>query len=130
VEDLPHGNTGYARFEAVQVESRLFLSDLGLPDQTTADVLRSRVLALTIGGVRDVRAPHRIELGIGADATAYAVPEILRASHGTHPWSFHVFLRVRPPRSAMGRMWNMTMTGLLLPARTTPASLPMSMPMK
>jgi hypothetical protein len=118
-------NTGYTRFEAVQVESRLFLSDLALPDQTGADVLRSRVLALTIGGVRDFHAPHRIELGIGAAATTYGVPDILRASHGTHPWSFHVFLRIRPPRPAMGRMWNMTMTGLLSPARTM--AMPMSM---
>jgi hypothetical protein len=43
----------------------------------------------------------------------YGVPEVLRATHGSHPVSFHLFLRVRAPASAMGRMWDMTMTHLV-----------------
>jgi len=34
----------------------------------------------------------------------------LQPSYGTHPVSFHVFFRLRPPAGAMGRMWNMRMT--------------------
>ena len=52
-------------------------------------------------------------LALGADMTLYAVPASLRPAYGAHPVSFHVFLRLRPPASGMGRMWNMTMTGLL-----------------
>jgi hypothetical protein len=37
------------------------------------------------------------------------VPEALRDSYGDHPISFRVFLRIRPPASSMGRMWNMRM---------------------
>jgi hypothetical protein len=33
----------------------------------------------------------------------------LRASHGDHPVSAHVFVRVRPPAGHMGRTWNMRM---------------------
>ena len=52
-----------------------------------------------------------------ADATFYRVPDRLVFSnqstlYGSHPVSFHVFLRVRPRTSAMGLMWNMLMPDL------------------
>ena len=34
----------------------------------------------------------------------------MKFTHGSSPKSFHLFVRLRPPASAMGRMWNMTMT--------------------
>jgi hypothetical protein len=30
--------------------------------------------------------------------------------YASHPVSFHVFFRLRPPADAMGRMWNMRMS--------------------
>jgi hypothetical protein len=30
--------------------------------------------------------------------------------YASHPVSFHVFFRLRPPAGAMGRMWNMRMS--------------------
>ena len=41
--------------------------------------------------------------------TVYAVPEVLRGTHGDHPVSFQLFFRLRPP-APMGRMWNMRMS--------------------
>jgi hypothetical protein len=80
----------YGRFEVLQTE----LSE------------REWLTAATGGAVRDVGAWGGWETGIGGDLTVYRVPPVLRASHGDHPISFHVFVRVRPPEGHMGRMWN------------------------
>jgi hypothetical protein len=63
--------------------------------------------AATIGAVREIGIWGGWETGIGGDVTLYRVPDALRASHGDHPVSFHVFVRVRVPEGHMGRMWNM-----------------------
>jgi hypothetical protein len=97
----------YGRFESVDTETALLqnplTADVGL------DAPPSLVAALTIGAVRDVARWRGFVVGVGADVTAYGVPDALRASHGDHPISAHVFLRVRPPAGHMGRMWNMRM---------------------
>ena len=49
------------------------------------------------------------EGGIGADVSVYGVPSALRPMYSSHPVSFHVFFRLKPPAGAMGRMWNMRM---------------------
>ena len=65
--------------------------------------------SLTLGAVRELSHWRHFEIGGGADVTGYVVPDSLRPSHGDHPVSFHVFLRIRPPAGHMGRMWNMRM---------------------
>lgn len=67
--------------------------------------------ALTVGAVCDVTTWHGFEIGAGADLIVCGVPDALRASHGNHPSSVHVFMRVRSPVGHMGRMWNMRMGG-------------------
>jgi hypothetical protein len=47
-------------------------------------------------------------VGVGADVVFYDVPPLLQFTHGAHPVSYHLFVRVRPPARG-GRMWNMTM---------------------
>jgi hypothetical protein len=97
----------FGRIELVQVETELLLD-------THADAIssstRNAVGAFTFGGVRDLRPQGRFEVGLGADVTFYAVPDILQATHGSRPISFQVFVRVRPPAGPMGRMWNMRMS--------------------
>ena len=66
--------------------------------------------AFTLGGVRDLPGWRGFEAGLGADVTFYAVPDILKTTHGSRPVSFQVFCRVRPPVGPMGRMWNMRMS--------------------
>jgi hypothetical protein len=61
--------------------------------------VNSRVGALTLGYLRDVSDTHGLRVGIGGDVTGYMVPPNLEDSYG-HPWSFHVFVRVRPAKSA------------------------------
>ena len=61
--------------------------------------INSRVGALTLGYLRDVLDTRGLRLGIGGDVTGYLVPANLEDNYG-HPWSFHVFMRVRPARDA------------------------------
>jgi hypothetical protein len=101
--------SAYGRFETVQVETQLLLSN-GLfhtHTRTPSDV----VVAGTAGGVIEMPQWRRFEAGIGAEITSYIVPDALRATYSDHPYAFRVFLRVRPPVGAMGRMWNMHVMG-------------------
>jgi len=85
-------NTIYGRFESVEIE-------LISPDRPVA--------AFTIGGVRDLFRRAGFEGGIGADLTLYGVPDALADAYSRRPVSFHLFVRLRPPAGAMGRMVNM-----------------------
>jgi hypothetical protein len=101
-------NTLYGRVEAVQVETALLQND-AVPDGLATDV-KGPVFAFTIGGVRDLFKMRGFEGGLGADVSFYGVPDALRPMYSSHPVSFHVFFRLRPPAGAMGRMWNMRMS--------------------
>ena len=98
--------TVYGRFETVQKETALLLENPaagGLPTDA------STVTALTLGAVHEVSRWRGFEIGFGGDVTGYLVPDALQRPYGSHPFSFHLFLRVRPPAGHMGRMWNMRM---------------------
>ena len=99
----------YGRLESLQVETALLQTRGAFHshERIESDV----VTAGTVGGVFELPQWRRFEIGLGADTTFYAVPEALHATHGNHPVSFRMFLRIRPPASSMGRMWNMRMTG-------------------
>jgi hypothetical protein len=98
----------YGRLEGVDVETALLLSrGLFHSHQRVASDL---VVAGTAGGVIDVANWFGIETGVGAEFTSYVVPDALRTAYGTHPLAFRAFVRIRPPASSMGRMWNMRMT--------------------
>ena len=101
-------NTLYGRFEAVQVETSLLQTDAVL-DGVAAEA-RNPVLALTVGGVRDLVNWRGFEGGIGADVSVYGVPGALQPMYSAHPISWHVFFRLRPPAGSMGRMTNMRMS--------------------
>jgi hypothetical protein len=101
-------NTVYGRFEALQVETALLLSD-AVPERGAADG-RDPVVAITLGAVRDVLRLRGFEGGFGADVTFYGVADALQPAYGRHPVSFHVFFRLRLPAGSMGRMRNMRMS--------------------
>jgi hypothetical protein len=101
-------NTFYARFEGLQVETALLQADLVI-EGPAADI-KDPVFAFTVGGVRDVLQLGGFQAGIGADMSFYRVPDSLQSAYGSHPVSFHVFFRLRPPAGPMGRMWNMRMS--------------------
>jgi hypothetical protein len=101
-------NTVYGRFEVVQAETALLQTDL-IPEGPSAD-LNTPILAFTVGAVRDMLSWRGFEGAIGADVSFYGVPSALQPVYSSHPVSFHVFFRLRPPAGKMGRMWNMRMS--------------------
>ncbi len=105
--------SAFARVETLQLETSVFLEHSEpshvLAGQIADSSRRDVVSALTLGAVWNVAKWRGVEGGIGADATFYAVAALLEPSYGSRPVSFHVYVRVRPPVPAMGRMWNMRM---------------------
>jgi len=115
-------NTFFGRMEIRHLETGVLLVDTStgvtLPPVCPSEVhcveetsaRRDLLGAVTVGAVREVLRLRGFEGAPGAAATFYAVPAVLRATHGRHPVSFQVFFRLRPPAGAMGRMWNMRMS--------------------
>jgi len=101
--------TLFTRLETLQVETAALVGHTAAGDHHQQDV----VTALTLGTVLDLPTIKRVEIGMGGDVTFYAVPDVLQPSYG-RPTSFHVFVRIRPPASPMGRMWNMRMGRVLV----------------
>jgi hypothetical protein len=98
----------YGRLELVQVDTNLLIHrDIGGHEQAAA---RSTVVALTLGAAREMARWRGFEIAAGGQVTLSGVPATLEPSYGNLPRSFGIFLRVRPPESGMGRMWNMRMT--------------------
>jgi hypothetical protein len=101
--------TIYGRYEGIEVETEHLLSPGFVHTPHLGEVI-DPLHALTVGGMTHLGRVWGWELGVGADVTTYKVPQRLQLSHGERPTSFHVFFRARFPKSAMGRMWSMTMT--------------------
>jgi hypothetical protein len=109
-----HSNTVYGRLEFTDVESHALLDDHDVEPASPF----ARVAAFSLGYVRELAKPRGFDLGVGADLTVYGVPRELEPEYGSSPVSFHVFMRLRPPTPAMGRMWNMRMTRPMDPRHT------------
>ena len=54
-----------------------------------------RIGAYTAGYTRDIGTFHRIETGIGANATAYTLPAAIKPYYGDRPWGVSILLRIR-----------------------------------
>ena len=89
--------TLYGRAESAAKD----LLDLGGPDPPGFIEFHriSHVQALTLGYVHDLWQPRWGRIGVGADATAYHVPDNLLEFYGA-PHSYHVFVRYRPLTSS------------------------------
>ena len=104
-----------ARVEFVEVETELLR--LGtLPDTPEGETRKDLVGAFTFGAQRELLRWNGVSAALGANMTLYQVPDALRETHGAHPVSFQLFVVLRPPPGAMGRMWNMRMAGPPMPA--------------
>ena len=71
---------------------------------------RDFVGAVSVGATRTLLRPSSWDIAAGGMVTGYAVPAALAPFYAERrlPWSFQIFLRVRPP--AMHRMFDMVMT--------------------
>ena len=97
----------YSRLEVVDVETGLLLG--GHEGEEDVHGAPSSVLAMTVGALRDLPTVKGFELGLGGDVTFHRSPDRLAGIYGSTPVSFKVFLRLRLPVPAMGRMQDMTM---------------------
>jgi hypothetical protein len=97
-----------SRLEFVQIDNQLLIDDLA--SASTADRAQhlDTVGALTVGAIRRVGRWGGLETGVGMNASVYAVPGALRTTYGAQPFSFQLFVQVRP-HVGMGPMWNMRM---------------------
>ena len=60
-----------------------------------------RVKALTIGYSRDVLTTQSLTGALGANVTAYSIPDAIKPYYGSRPHSFYLFIRVRGGSSAV-----------------------------
>jgi hypothetical protein len=104
------------RVEATQVETDVLRTGVhtsqGGRKNAHAHVVnpgaRDFVGAVSAGATRTVWRPKSWDLALGGMVTGYAVPAGLSPFYGSTPFSFQVFLHVRPP--ARHRMMDMIMT--------------------
>jgi hypothetical protein len=57
------------------------------------------IQAYTAGYTRDIATVRDVELGLGANLTAYGSPSVLRPYYGAHPLGVNLYLRVRLRRA-------------------------------
>jgi hypothetical protein len=84
-------DTLYARFERVEKPGRELVLDAMDEERVFP------IKAYTIGYVRDLSHGGEIDIGLGGQVTINDVPDALERYYGDAiPFSFQVFLRVRP----------------------------------
>lgn len=105
----------YWRAEAVQVEDDLLRTGVHTfqGGRKKAHVIlpgkQSFVGAFTLGATKTFWQPRGWDAAAGGEVMSYGVPGNLAPFYGEQPpWSFQIFVRVRPP--AMHRMVDVTMT--------------------
>ena len=101
--------TLFSRYEGIEVETEHLLFP-GIIHRPHPGELIDPLHAVTLGGTVDFAKIGGWEFGAGSDVVLYKVPPRLQTTHGEQPVSYHVFLRIRAPKSPMGRMWNMRMS--------------------
>lgn len=98
----------YGRYEGVEVETEHLVFP-GFVHVPHPGELIDPLHAVTTGAAFHIAQLKGWDLAVGGDAIFYQVPERLQVTHGERPVSFHAFVRLRLPKSPMGRMWNMMM---------------------
>jgi hypothetical protein len=53
-----------------------------------------RIQAYTAGYTRDIGTFKHVQPGLGANLTAYAIPDVLHPTYGAHPYGVNVYLRL------------------------------------
>ncbi len=88
-------HTIYARYERVEKSGH----ELALPEREHDRIFP--VAGYTLGYVRDLAHGRGLDIGIGAQFTAYDAPEDLKRYYGQDvPYGFQFFVRIRPSRLA------------------------------
>jgi len=89
------GNHAWTRIENAGRTNELLVGENPLPAGFVEQPL-AHVQAYTFGYDHDLRWLPRIASALGAQVTAYGVPDVLRPEYGSDPVGAAVFLRLRP----------------------------------
>jgi len=104
-----NGSSLFARIERHEVESEVLLFPQSVHVPHPGEVIEP-LGAYTGGAVRRLSDLGAWTLGVGGDVTLYRVPRLLAITHGRHPASVHLFLRLSR-REPSRRMLDQTMAG-------------------
>ncbi len=105
-----HDNNSYLVESVLPIQNKNFLTgrvelvdkdELFSANANSLTGLTFRVGAYTIGYTRDLGVFHDVETGIGANFTAYSLPNVIKPYYGDHPYGSNIFIRFRlkPPAS-------------------------------
>jgi len=95
VAPVPHGNFITGRIELVD-KDELFSAQPVLEEELERTAGSTfRIGAYTIGYTHDVKLFRYLETGLGANFSAYSLPEAIKPYYGNHPVGANVFLRLR-----------------------------------
>ena len=83
----------YSRFERTTVETEILLLPPIVHVPHPGELI-DPIVAVTVGGIRDFARVRGLTIGAGGDVFFYGVPPLLQVTHGTHPVSFHAFIRL------------------------------------
>jgi hypothetical protein len=97
----------YTRFERTTVETEILLLPQIIHVPHPGELV-DPIVAFTAGGIRDFARFRGLTMGGGGDVVFYGVPPLLQVTHGSHPVSFHLFVRLTRA-SWEGKMMNGTM---------------------
>ena len=90
----------YTRLELVDKDDLLRPADRALLG-FTQEHPSFRIGAYTFGALRDVWSSNNVSVGIGSDLTFYSKPAVLDSIYGRNPFSWKLFLRIRPGKMDM-----------------------------
>jgi hypothetical protein len=83
------------RFELVD-KDELFSNDPNLEERLDSQYGSTfRIGAYTLGYTRDIDLFRNIETGVGANFTAYTLPDAIKSYYGAHPVGANLFVRFR-----------------------------------
>ena len=95
-----HDNNSYLAESVLTVAKNNFITgrfELVDKDELFAPVLglRFRIGAYTLGYTRDLKLFSYVETGIGANFSAYSLPDPIKPYYGNHPVGGNIFVRLR-----------------------------------
>ncbi len=88
-------NSAWTRIENADRTNELLIGENPLPPGFEERYF-ARVQAYTAGYDREVGSVARLSGAVGAQATWYGVPDVLKSTYGAHPVSVTMFFRLRP----------------------------------
>lgn len=92
---INHKNFITGRFELVD-KDELFTNDPVLEEHLTSLYGSTfRIGAYTLGYTHDIDLFRHVETGIGANFTAYTLPDAIKPNYGVHPVGGNIFVRFR-----------------------------------